>query len=431
GSDGKLRTWKAVPTPAGHIELTPDLIVDTDGQPVMSVHFEPTRDEAGNMTGGGVMFCGLEDGRVRVFDKTTGAQFDLLGHAKAVHSLGVLQGILVTSSWDGTVRLWTPKEGTYQNTHTIEIGYPVKCMTIAEQTMWIGGVCGITGISIMDLTIQGRIDTQSPVMKMLIYENHVVAITLDGKLFVFDPNGNETASMDCALNYVHNGDKLRKPCCNSCLDGVVINGKAALLVGQMNGSVRAYTLPTLKPLVWWQTAMQRKNADVRIVKSLGEEMEACPYGSGRISDESSLLWLPPQTLNADVRLGGSFIVGDSFRILWGRLRLPNLDGPSEARGLAGSELLAGSPSPSSPGRAVRPAIEPGCYEGRVDPPRPIGNLHGIAMNVSYGASEGPKPVTSMQFLVEETQPTFEVVDVGRIEWAATACLSCRRLELGP
>ncbi|KAF4689733.1 hypothetical protein FOZ60_001250 [Perkinsus olseni] len=37
----------------------------------------------------------------------------------------------------------------------------------------------------------------------------------------------------------------------------------------------------------------------------------------------------------------------------------------------------------------------------------------------------------MQFLVEETQPTFEVVDVGRIEWAATACLSCRRLELGP
>ncbi|KAF4701694.1 hypothetical protein FOZ62_009955 [Perkinsus olseni] len=268
GSDGKLRTWKAVPTPAGHIELTPDLIVDTDGQPVMSVHFEPTPDEAGNMTGGGVMFCGLEDGRVRVFDKTTGAQFDLLGHAKAVHSLGVLQGILVTSSWDGTVRLWTPKEGTYENTHTIEIGYPVKCMTIAEQTMWIGGVCGITGISIMDLTIQGRIDTQSPVMKMLIYENHVVAITLDGKLFVFDPNGNETASMDCALNYVHNGDKLRKPCCNSCLDGVVINGKAALLVGQMNGSVRAYTLPTLKPLVWWQTAMQRKNADVRIVKSL-------------------------------------------------------------------------------------------------------------------------------------------------------------------
>ncbi|EER03538.1 conserved hypothetical protein [Perkinsus marinus ATCC 50983] len=168
----------------GHIELTPDLIVDTDGQPVMSVYFEPARDEAG----GGVMFCGLQDGRVRVFDKSTGAQFDLVGHGKAVHSLGVLQGILVTSSWDGTVRLWTPKEGTYQNTHTIEIGYPVKCMTIAEQTMWIGGVCGITGISIMDLTIQGRIDTQSPVMNMLIYENHVVAITLDGKLFVFDPN---------------------------------------------------------------------------------------------------------------------------------------------------------------------------------------------------------------------------------------------------
>lgn len=34
--------------------------------------------------------------------------------------------------------------------------------------MWIGGVCGITGISIMDLTIQGRIDTQSPVMNMLM-----------------------------------------------------------------------------------------------------------------------------------------------------------------------------------------------------------------------------------------------------------------------
>ncbi|KAF4733048.1 hypothetical protein FOZ63_029501, partial [Perkinsus olseni] len=82
------------------------------------------------------------------------------------------------------------------------------------------------------------------------------------------------------------------------------------------------------------------------------------------------------------------------------------------------------------GGAVRPAIEPGCYEGRVDPSRPIGNLHGIAMNVSWGASEGRKPVTSMQFLVEETQPTFEVVDVGRIEWAATACLPCKQLELG-
>ncbi|EER03341.1 hypothetical protein Pmar_PMAR000579 [Perkinsus marinus ATCC 50983] len=101
GSDGKLRTWKAVPTPAGHIELTPDLIVDTDGQPVMSVYFEPTRNEAGNITNGGVMFCGLEDGRVRVFDKTTGAQFDLLGHAKAVHSLGVLQGVVtgVNRDW--------------------------------------------------------------------------------------------------------------------------------------------------------------------------------------------------------------------------------------------------------------------------------------------------------------------------------------------
>lgn len=52
--------------PPGHIELTPDLIVDTDGQPVMSVYFEPTRNEAGNITNGGVMFCGLEDGRVRV-----------------------------------------------------------------------------------------------------------------------------------------------------------------------------------------------------------------------------------------------------------------------------------------------------------------------------------------------------------------------------
>ncbi|KAF4699388.1 hypothetical protein FOZ63_013272 [Perkinsus olseni] len=83
------------------------------------------------------------------------------------------------------------------------------------------------------------------------------------------------------------------------------------------------------------------------------------------------------------------------------------------------------------GGAVRPAIEPGCYEGRVDPSRPIGNLHGIAMNVSWGASEGRKPVTSMQFLVEETQPTFEVVDVGRIAWAATDCLSCKQLELGP
>ncbi|KAF4667959.1 hypothetical protein FOZ61_007411 [Perkinsus olseni] len=84
------------------------------------------------------------------------------------------------------------------------------------------------------------------------------------------------------------------------------------------------------------------------------------------------------------------------------------------------------------GGAVRPAIEPGCYEGRVDPSRPIGgNLYGIAMNVSWGASEGRKPVTSMQFRVEKTQPTFEVVDVGRIEWAATACLSCKQLELGP
>ncbi|KAF4729241.1 hypothetical protein FOZ63_027646, partial [Perkinsus olseni] len=211
GSDGKLRTWKAVPTPAGHIELTPDLIVDTDGQPVMSVHFEPTPDEAGNMTGGGVMFCGLEDGRVRVFDKTTGAQFDLLGHAKAVHSLGVLQGILVTSSWDGTVRLWTPKEGTYENTHTIEIGYPVKCMTYY----------GPYDTGTDRYPESGYEDAHFTEEVLLVrYENHVVAITLDGKLFVFDPNGNETASMDCALNYVHNGDKLRKPCCNSCLDGV-------------------------------------------------------------------------------------------------------------------------------------------------------------------------------------------------------------------
>lgn len=36
----------------------------------------------------------------RSFDKTTGAQFDLLGHAKAVHSLGVLQGVVTDVNRD-------------------------------------------------------------------------------------------------------------------------------------------------------------------------------------------------------------------------------------------------------------------------------------------------------------------------------------------
>ncbi|KAF4733049.1 hypothetical protein FOZ63_029502, partial [Perkinsus olseni] len=159
--------------------------------------------------------------------------------------------------------------------------------------------------------------------------------------------------MDCALNYVHNGDKLRKPCCNSCLDGVVINGKAALLVGQMNGSVRAYTLPTLKPLVWWQTAMQRKNADVRIVKSLVGYFKDCRMallqelcGPAATKKKKSSgchpvdeFKPPPQPLlfeSNTLELIHTLVVPDLDAqgcFLHSRGQVSYLEGPSEARGL--------------------------------------------------------------------------------------------------
>jgi WD40 repeat protein len=149
------------------------------GEPVTTLWWDPARK---------ALICGLKSGIIRVFTREPLGQIDLHGHTDAVHSLIVFQNILLSASWDGSVRTWQGDQlsaGMVIESSRIPVG-SIRVMKIFGGRLWLGGVLGVCAIDMQSLQVALSIGCESPVMAVLEYSptESVIVATLNGTIRV-------------------------------------------------------------------------------------------------------------------------------------------------------------------------------------------------------------------------------------------------------
>jgi len=253
GADDAIRGWRPTKTDE-RFELQPELVVECPAK-VTSLCFSPDQ--------GGLLVCGLAGGLIRVFNKTSGAVKDLAGHSGDVFGLIVHMGVIISAGWDATVRFWSGEDfGTCVVT---PVAGNIKCIQLLGTTLWVGGVHGLTAISLAPLQVASEIRLQSPVMGLkAVGPSHLLCACLDGCLKVIDAStGLETFSKNLAQI---------EPSCQHpniiSLEVVVSEGgKMHAILGQRAGWAKFIELPEMKFSASF--AVLGPGADLRTIVNAG------------------------------------------------------------------------------------------------------------------------------------------------------------------
>ena len=253
GADDSIRGWRPTPTANG-FSLSPEIVVDCPGK-VTSLCF--------CAEGGGLLACGIAGGLIRIFNKATGAVIDLTGHTGDVFGLLIHSGVLVSAGWDATVRFWSG-EG-FANCAVVALPGNIKCIQLIGGMLWVGGVHGVSAISLATLQIATEFKFPSPVMGLkAVGPNHLLCASLDGSLRVIDTlTGQETFSSSLASI---EGDATHP---NIISMEVIISasGKMHAILGQRAGWAKMIDLPEMT--FHGRFTPLAKSADVRTIVNAG------------------------------------------------------------------------------------------------------------------------------------------------------------------
>lgn len=223
--DGHLSLWKSASLPTGgwDLQLCNEIALGSNASSLL-FHSESK-----------VLFCGLATGTIRCFRDECASQADLLGHTSAVTSLLIQESKLLSSSADGTCRIWSHDAAhgficaaTIQN----PLG-PISCIVATSMGLWMGCSKGVSCVNLQALQVTGGIEASAGVTKLACFQDSVIATYADGAIRIFDAGGQETKSLYCCGQATTAVAVLRHP----------HQGKHMLLCGHGAGCISVYDLP--------------------------------------------------------------------------------------------------------------------------------------------------------------------------------------------
>ena len=283
GADTSLRSWRPVPGTDG-LELQPAGPPVECGEPVTSLVWDPSRK---------ALICGLNSGTIRVFTREPLGQTDLHGHTGAVYSMALVQNVLITTSWDGSVRIWQGEQlaaGMVIEASRIPVG-SIRLLKIFGGRMWLGGVLGICAIDMQSLQVTLSIGCESPVMAIVEFSptESVIVATLSGSIKIIQQQtGVVTQSLELSeieahvqgpphhtgkgRGKGHNYSWSSKPPPTGIvtLEGMMLGntGKPVIVVGDQTGTCKVLELPSLELRGQWFA--HSRGSDIRNILNTNE-----------------------------------------------------------------------------------------------------------------------------------------------------------------
>jgi WD40 repeat protein len=279
GSDTALRSWRPFPGASG-LEIQPAGPPVECGEPVTSLLWDPSRK---------ALICGLQSGTIRVFTREPVGQLDLHGHTGAIHSMVIFQNILISASWDGSVRTWQGEQlsaGMVIEAARIPVG-SIRMVKVFGGRMWLGGVLGLCAIDLQSLQVCLTIGCDSPVMSLVEFPptDSVIIGTLSGSIKVVQQqSGLLTQSIDLGQTDSGNHHATGRGKGHSnyswtnksqsmgivTLEGMMLgnSGKPVIVVGDQSGSCKVLELPSLQNIGQWFA--HSKGSDIRNILNTNE-----------------------------------------------------------------------------------------------------------------------------------------------------------------
>ena len=283
GADTSLRSWKPVPTADG-LDIQPAGPPVECGEAVTSLLWDASRK---------ALLCGLNSGTIRVFTREPLGQLDLRGHTGAVYSMVLVQNVLVTASWDGSVRTWQGDNfiaGVCIEATRIPVG-SIRLVKVFGGRMWLGGVSGVCAIDLQSLQVSLSVGLDSPVMSIVEYSptQSVIVATLSASIKIIQQQtGLVTQSVDLTEIEAHshappyhskgrgkghsNFSWSAKGSNTSIvsLEGMMLgnSGKPVVVVGDQSGTCKVLELPSLEMRGQWFA--HSKGSDIRNILSTNE-----------------------------------------------------------------------------------------------------------------------------------------------------------------
>lgn len=283
GADTALRSWRPVPGAEG-LEIQPAGPPVECGEPVTSLIWDPSRK---------ALICGLNSGIIRVFTREPVGQMDLHGHTGAVYSMTIFQNVVISASWDGSVRTWQGDQLTASvaiEPARIPVG-SIRMVKVFGGKMWLGGVLGLCAIDLQSLQVALSVGCESPVMSIVEFSptDSVIVGTLSGSIKIINrQSGLLTKSLEMseieshAGGQPHAGKGRGKGHSNYSwtpksqasgivtLEGMMLgnSGKPVIVVGDQTGTCKVLELPTLELRGQWFA--HSRGSDIRNILNTNE-----------------------------------------------------------------------------------------------------------------------------------------------------------------
>ena len=282
GADTALRSWRPVPGANG-LEIQPAGAPVECGEPVTALLWDPVRK---------ALICGLNSGTIRIYTREPLGQIDLPGHTGAVHALVMYQNVLLSASWDGSVRTWQGDQlaaGPLIESSRIPVG-SIRIMKILGGRMWLGGILGVCAIDLQTLQVVLSVGCESPVMALVEFApiESVIVATLSGSIKTLNQqSGLVTHSVTMADMEAHHqppqkgkgkgqnyswSAKGGKPTTSGIvtMDGMMLgnSGKPVVVIGDQSGTCKVLELPNLDIRGYWFA--HSRGSDIRNIFNTNE-----------------------------------------------------------------------------------------------------------------------------------------------------------------
>jgi WD40 repeat protein len=204
----------------------------------------------------------------------------------------VFQNILISTSWDGSVRTWQGDNlaaGVTIEPSRIPVG-SIRLLKIFGGKMWLGGVLGVCAIDLQTLQVSQSIGCESPVMAIVEYSpsDSVIVATLSGSIKIIQQQtGLITQSIDMSEIESHSGGhptgKGRGKGHSNyswsakgsttgiiSLEGMMLgnSGKPVIVLGDQSGTCKVIELPNLELRGQWFA--HSKGSDIRNIFNTNE-----------------------------------------------------------------------------------------------------------------------------------------------------------------
>lgn len=286
GKDKKLMRWQISQPSAqgatGSLGAAEGGDVDSTGVPLLALNCLTCTEMGAEVCClrliEGALFAGLANGKIKVF-LANGQVKELAGHDKSVYALLLVEGVLVSGDWGGSICFWKFNEAQQAFTviHTLQADGNISCLQTADipvpqsqpagapatpvaarKVLWVGG----TALSIIDLQAMqvvrvldvSDVKGSGPplVLSLLPFNDFLLVGFASGAITAYTADGER--------QYCFSSDYL------STMEGLISPAGPVLVYGGRRSSIRVLKVPEFEDR---GTLPAHETGDLKAVCALG------------------------------------------------------------------------------------------------------------------------------------------------------------------